>query len=73
MSVSVRLTKEEKELIKKYAKLNNISVSQLIRDSVMEKIEDEYDLEAYEKAYKKFLEDPETYTYEEVGKNLGIK
>ena len=50
MTVSLRLSDEDTMLIKKYAEMNNISVSDLIRQSVLERIEDEYDLKAYNKA-----------------------
>ena len=47
MAISVRLSTKETELIKKYAELRKVSVSELIRQTVMERIEDEYDLAAY--------------------------
>ena len=58
MTISVRLSDKDTELIKAYAEMNNISLSDLIRNAVLEKIEDEYDLECYKKAmedYKKIL------------------
>ncbi len=51
MSISVRLSPEEKALFKKYAKMHGLSMSELVRRSVLEWIEDDYDLkilEAYE-------------------------
>ena len=50
MTISLRLNDEDSTLIKKYAEINKISVSELIRQSVNERIEDEYDLEMYAKA-----------------------
>ena len=47
MTISLRLSDEDTALIKKYAELNRMSVSELIRQSVIERIEDEYDLKAY--------------------------
>lgn len=72
MTVSLRLNKEEEMLIKKYAELKNMSLSDLFRNALMEKIEDEYDLECYKKAMEEYQQDPETYTLEEVKKELGI-
>jgi stalled ribosome rescue protein Dom34 len=66
MSISVRLNEKEAILIKKYAKLNGISVSELVRRTVLEKIEDEYDLKAYEKAVEEYKKNPVTYSHEEV-------
>ena len=45
MTISLRLNDEDTMLIKKYAEINKISVSDLIRQSVLERIENEYDLE----------------------------
>ena len=72
MTVSVRLSKQDEILIKKYAELNNISLSDLIRNAVIEKIEDEYDLNAYEKSLEEYKKNPKTYTVEEIKKELNI-
>lgn len=72
MTISVRLSEKDTELIKSYAKINNISLSDLVRIAVLEKIEDEYDLESYEKAIKEYNKNPKTYTMDEVKKELGI-
>ncbi len=66
MTISLRLTDEDSMIIKKYAELNNISVSDLVRQSVMERIEAEYDLKAYEKAIAEYRKNPATYSHEEV-------
>lgn len=60
-----------RHLIKNYAALHNISVSELLRQSVMEKIEDEYDLKAYEKAMADYKVDGATYTLDEVEISCG--
>ena len=52
MTISVRLSEEDTKLIKAYSDMNNISLSDLIRNAVLEKIEDEYDLKSYNKAIK---------------------
>ncbi len=72
MTISVRLNEKDTELIKAYAKLNNISLSDLVRNAIMEKIEDEYDLKCYEKAMKEYKKNPVTYTHEEVAKMLEL-
>ena len=61
MTISVRLSDEDTELIKTYANMNNISLSDLIRNAVLEKIEDEYDLECYNKAMKEYKENPDHF------------
>ena len=72
MAISLRLNPEDDLLIKNYAKLHNMSVSELIRKAVIEMIEDEYDLKAYEKAMADYENDPVTYTLDEVKKELGL-
>ena len=72
MTISVRLSNKDAELIKAYADMNNISLSELIRNAVLEKIEDEYDLECYNKAIEEYRKNPKTYTMEEVKKELGL-
>lgn len=73
MTISVRLSDKDTELIKTYAEINNISLSDLIRNAVLEKIEDEYDLECYKKAAEEYRKNPKTYTMEEVKEELGLK
>ena len=72
MTVSVRLSDEDTHLIKKYAELKQLSVSDLIRQTVMERIEDEYDLELYNKAMEEYKKNPKTYSLNEVEKDLGL-
>lgn len=73
MTISLRLNDEDTELIKAYAELNGITVSELIRRSVIERIEDEYDLKIYNQAMEEYRKNPVTYSHEEVGKMLGIE
>lgn len=72
MAISIRLNPEEEKLIKSYAKLNGLSLSEVMRKAILEKIEDEYDLAVAEKALKEFKKDPVTYTHEEIGEMLGL-
>ena len=48
MTISLRLNEEDTMLIKKYADINKITVSELIRQTVIERIENEYDLEMFD-------------------------
>ncbi len=72
MTISLRLNDEDTMLIKKYAEINNISISDLFRQAVLERIEDEYDLQAYNKAMEEYKANPVTYSHDEVGKMLGL-
>lgn len=73
MAISLRLNDEETILIKKYAALHNISLSELFRQAVIEKIEDEYDLSAYDKAIAAYKADPVKFSLKEVEKELGLR
>ena len=73
MTISLRLNDEDALLIKKYAQLHGMTVSELVRQTVLERIENEYDLKSYEEAMKAFHEDPVTYSLDEVEKELGLK
>ena len=72
MTISLRLNNEDSMLFKKYAELNGISVSELIRQSVLERIEAEYDLKAYEKAIAEYRKNPVTYSHEDVARMLEL-
>jgi RHH-type rel operon transcriptional repressor/antitoxin RelB len=73
MAISLRLNDQDAKLFKKYAELKGMSVSELVRQSVFEKIEDEYDLEAYEKARADYQENSVTYSLDDVKEELGLK
>ena len=72
MLISFRLSEQENNVFKKYAEMNHMSVSDLIRQSVMERIEDEYDLKIYEDAMAAYQKNPVTYTHDEVKKILEL-
>ena len=72
MMVSLRLTDEDAKLISQYAKLKGMSVSELMRRSVLEQIEDEIDLKAYERALAEYKANPATYTLDEAERELGL-
>ena len=71
MTVSIRMSDEDTKLIKDYARLHGITVSDFLRRAALEKIEDELDLRAAEKAYAEYLANPVTYSNEEIMKEFG--
>lgn len=73
MTISLRLNEADSMLFKKYAEMNGISVSELVRRSVLEHIEEEYDLQAYKEAIAEYHENPITYSLDEVEKELGLR
>lgn len=73
MTISLRLSEEDTLLIKKYAEMNKMSVSDLIRQTVMERIETEYDLEVFDKAMAAYKNNPVTYSLSDAEKELGLR
>lgn len=72
MNISLRLNNEDAQLIKSYAALNGISVSEAVRRAVIERIEDEFDLKAYDEALSEYKKNPVTYSLEEIERELGL-
>ena len=71
-TISLRLNDNDTNLIKSYAEMNGLTISELFRKSVLERIEDELDLKAYEKAMAEYKANPVTYSLEEVAKELDL-
>lgn len=72
MTISLRLNNADSELVKAYAEMQGVSVSELLRRSVLERIEDEFDLKAYEEAMAEYKKNPVTYSLEEVIEELDL-
>lgn len=66
MAISMRVSDREHKLIKEFADLYGLNTSEYIRKIVMERIEDEFDLKAYEEAEAELLKNPKTYSLKEV-------
>lgn len=71
--INVRVNEVDKKLLESYAKSNNKTISDVIRESIEDIIENEIHLKLYEEGMKEFERDSKTYTHEEVLKELGIK
>ncbi len=50
--ISLRLNDRDDVLIRKYAELHNMDLSSFVRQAVLEKIEDEYDLALFNKVWE---------------------
>jgi RHH-type rel operon transcriptional repressor/antitoxin RelB len=66
---SLRVGKNEERLLREYAKIHNISVSELLRDAAIEKISDEIDLSLFDKAIAAMST---TFSLAEVKKELDL-
>ena len=71
--VSVRVTKDRKNLMENYSKLHGINLSDAIKEAFFEKLENEYDLKTI-KEYKaeKARGNMKYYSLDEVEKELGL-
>lgn len=68
--ISLRLNEQEEKLIKEYARVNNVSISELFRSSVLEKIENDIDLKIYHQAMVEHRNDPNDISFDEMIKEL---
>lgn len=67
--ISLRLKEDDENLIREYVKLKNTTVSDFIRNTILEKIEDEIDLKAFKEAK---AQTTKLYTLDEVEKELDL-
>lgn len=65
-TLTLHLPPADVALIRQYATEKDLSVSELIRRCVLERIEDEFDLEIYRKSLETYKALPSTYTLDEV-------
>lgn len=71
-TVSLRLNATEEEFFKSYAVLTGKPLSELFKKALAEQIEDEYDLNIYQQAYKEYEKDTETISHADFKKELGF-
>ena len=75
-TISLRINDEDGKLIHDYVKVNNLNLSEFVRNAVLEKIEDEMEIsKEFAKELLKAKEDAKKgklYTLEEARKELGI-
>ena len=69
---SVRMSDQEKAILEQYALNVNKSISEVLRESFFEKLEDELDIKSADDAYAVFLENPVTRSLDDVMKDYGL-
>ena len=69
MVIYIKMTKKEKELIKNFARLKNMSMSTVIKNSIFHKIEDLHDSVIFDLAYLDYKKNPKTYSLEDIKKD----
>lgn len=73
MTISLRLNDEDSKIIKAYAEMYGMTVSDLVRKTVLERIENEFDLRSYDEAISEYKKNPVTYSHEDVAKMLNLE
>lgn len=69
-TMTLRINEEDSELIKKYIQLHGLTISEFARQSMIEKIEDEYDLKILRQAMAE--DDGMRISHEELMKEFGL-
>jgi len=72
MTVSIRMTDEEKSLAQSFAKLHGMSLSKAIKEVFFNAIEEEYDIAVADKALEEHRKDNKTISLEELEKDLNL-
>ena len=72
MTLSLRLNENEAKLIQSYAQLKQRSVSDVMRTAILEQIDYEFDLHAYDEGMKEYNKNPETVSHEVMLELLGL-
>lgn len=70
-TVSVRFNDKDDMLIRKYAELHNMDLSSFIRQAVLDKIEDEYDLTLFNKVWEE-EKNQERISHEDLKRDLNL-
>lgn len=70
---AVWFSPEEEALIESYRRLTGMTISEIIRSSTIQRIEDELDLDMIREALSEHRSDPKTFTFEEEMKRLGLE
>lgn len=70
-TISLRLSDKEDTLIRKYAELHHMDLSSFIRQAVIEKIEDEYDLTLFNKVWED-EQNQERISHDELKRELDL-
>lgn len=72
MTVTIRMTEEQRKLADSYAKCKGVSLSEAIKNALFEAIEDEFDVSQAELALDEYEKTGISYTQDEMKKRLGV-
>ena len=70
--ITLRVSEDEKIIMKKIANFKGLKLSTMIKEIVLKSVEDEFDINIADKAYQEYLDDPKTYSMEEMKDRYGL-
>lgn len=70
VTTTIRIDEEDLKLIRAYAKIKGTTATDIFRESALERIEDELDLQALNEAIEEYKQDPVSYSFAEAEKEL---
>lgn len=73
MKIKLKINNADADLIRRYALKHNMSISKFIITTVLDRIEDEYDLKAYEEAIAEHNANPITHNFDEIMSEIGVE
>ncbi|HIY57885.1 MAG TPA: toxin-antitoxin system antitoxin subunit [Candidatus Tetragenococcus pullicola] len=71
-TITFRLSEEEKGLIEKVSKFDNVSISDFARKALIEAAEDYMDIQTYNKLMKEHEENDQSISHEQMKAELGL-
>ncbi|HZJ87083.1 MAG TPA: DUF6290 family protein [Erysipelothrix sp.] len=72
-TITIRTTEKEKELIKAFTEFNGVTMSDFIKETILEKIEDAYDLRIAEESLAEYHASGEkAIDFDDVLKEFGL-
>lgn len=70
---AVWFSPEEEALIENYRQLTGMTISEIIRSSTIQRIEDDLDLDMIREALSEYRSDSKTFTFEEEMERSGLE
>lgn len=71
-TITVRVSEDEKKFLDAMAKFEGKSLSELLKTTTLDSLEDAYDAHVGDKAYEEYLSNPNTVTHDELIKELEL-
>ena len=73
MTVSLDLNSEVGKILQTYAEMCGMTVSEICKKFVLERVEDEFDLKALDDALEEYRKNPVSYSLKDVIKELDLE